>query len=322
MKKPFLLRSFLSIMLLLLASSAFGQQEVCLLEQNHNQRFDLWPTGQQPLSALQGDELPTDSIQRSRIWRCGVPRLYLFQPVSEERSRTAVVIIPGGGYVKQAYEVSGITMAQWLNSIGITAFVLLHRLPNQPELLDPWKATMQDCQRAIRWVRGHAAQYGIDSARIGVMGTSAGAHLSACVSTIQDDWSAIGDSLDSVSFRPDFAILVSPIINEVEPASAGKRMDLCGVSRDDKVWQRLFAIDREVSSANPPTLLIHAADDPAVPVLNSVMMFQALQQSGVSGSSLHIFPQGKHSISLRHQPGITSLWPEIAEQWMYEIGVL
>lgn len=310
---------FLIIFLGLWSSSLMAQHEACLLEQTALGRFDLWPEGQQPSSLLQGQALPSDSIQRSRIWRCGVPRLYLYQPVKEERSQMAVILIPGGGYVKQAYEVSGISLAQWLNSIGITAFVLLHRLPNQPELTDPWRATMQDCQRAVRWVRGHAAEFGLDPNRIGVMGTSAGAHLSACVSTLQEDWAAIGDSLDAVSHRPDFAILVSPIINELEPETAGTRRDLCGVSPDDITWRRLFSIDREVGAHNPPTLLIHAADDPAVPALNSVVMFQALQRAGVKGSSLHLFPQGKHSIALRHQPGTTALWPAIVEGWLQEI---
>ncbi len=284
-------------------------------------RIDLWSTGQQPNSRLQGDALPTDSISRQRIWRCGVPRIYAYLPVKEERSKTAVILIPGGGYIKQAYEVSGVTMAKWLNSIGITAFVLLHRLPNQTELIDPWKAPLQDAQRAIRYVRAHAEEYGIDPNCIGVMGTSAGAHFSACVSTITEDWSAVGDEYDDVPFLPNFAILVSPNINEQENETAGNRMDLCGVSKDDPTWAKLFAIDKSVSSNNPPTLMIHAADDPAVPVLNSVKMFKALKEAGVDKCSLHIFPFGKHSIALRNQPGSTALWPDIAEKWMHEVGV-
>lgn len=313
------MRHILSLLFLFVGLTAFAQ-EACRLEQSACLRYDLWPPGRQPSSLRQGDDLPPDSILRARIWRCGVPRLYLFQPVMEERSQTAVVVIPGGGYVKQAYEVSGITMAQWLNSIGISAFVLLHRLPNQPELTDPWRATMQDCQRAVKWVRGNAAAFGLAADRIGVMGTSAGAHLAACVSTLRDDWAAIGDSLDGVSPRPDFAMLISPIINQIVPETAGRRKDLCGVSPDDDTWRRLFGIDGEVGPHNPPTLLLHAADDPAVPVLNSVRMFEALQRAGVCGCSLHVFPQGKHSISMRNQPGTTALWPVIAEQWMREIN--
>ena len=298
-----------------------AQETSTLMDGAEPTKIDLWSPGQQPNSRLQGDALPEDSISRQRIWRCGVPRIYAYQPVVEERSKTAVILIPGGGYVKQAYEVSGVTLAKWLNSIGITAFVLLHRLPNQPELIDPWKAPLQDAQRAIRYVRAHAEEYDIDPNSIGVMGTSAGGHFSACVSTITDDWSAVGDEYDKVPFLPNFAILVSPIINELESETAGKRLDLCGASKDDPTWSKLFAIDKSVSSSNPPTLMIHAADDSAVPVLNSVKMFEALKRAGVEKCSLHIFPFGKHAIAMRNQPGSTALWPEIAEKWMREIGV-
>lgn len=313
------------LLLLLLALSILtlqAQSEPCSLELQQATRYNLWDTERQPNSRLQGEALPTDSIARQRIWRCGVPRLYAFQPVAAERTSTAVILIPGGGYVKQAYEVSGISLAKWLNTFGVTAFVLLHRLPNQPELIDPWQATMQDCQRAVKWVRSHASDFGIDPEHIGVMGTSAGAHLSACVSTLSEDWAQVGDSLDDVSPRPDFAICISPIINELDLITAGSRKDLCGVNPDNPTWRKLFSIDQSVTRDNPPTLLIHAADDPAVPVLNSVVMYEALQKAGVTNCSLHIFPQGKHAIALRQQPGATSLWPEIAELWMQEIGML
>jgi acetyl esterase/lipase len=314
-------RLLITIFALLACFIMRAQENQTLMDKAEPTRIDLWQTGHQPNSRLQGDALPTDSISRQRIWRCGVPRIYAYQPVVEERSKTAVILIPGGGYIKQAYEVSGVTLAKWLNSIGITAFVLLHRLPNQTELIDPWKAPLQDAQRAIRYVRAHAEEYGIDPNCIGVMGTSAGGHFSACVSTLTEDWSAIGDEYDKVPFLPNFAILVSPIINELESETAGKRLDLCGATMDDPTWSKLFAIDKSVSSANPPTLMIHASDDPAVPVLNSVKMFQALKRAGVEKCSMHIFPFGKHSIAIRHQPGSTALWSEIAEEWMKEIGV-
>ena len=315
------MRRLLTFLIAVLFCTLLNAQEQTSMDNAEPIRIDLWQKEQQPNSRLQGDALPSDSIFNHRIWRCGIPRIYAYQPVAEERSKTAVILIPGGGYIKQAYEVSGISLAKWFNSIGITAFVLLHRLPNQAELIDPWKAPMQDAQRAIRYVRAHAEEYGIDPERIGVMGTSAGGHFSACVSTITEDWSAIGDEYDNVPFLPNFAILVSPIINELESETAGKRLDLCGASKDDPTWSKLFTIDKSVTSANPPTLMIHASDDPAVPVLNSVKMFEALKKAEVEKCSLHIFPFGKHSIALRHQPGSTALWPEIAEEWMKEIGV-
>ncbi len=285
-----------------------------------HQRINLWDTGTAPNSTGGGT---TDSIFNHRIWRTGEPRLYVYQPVKEERTGAAVVIIPGGGYVKQAYEVSGISMAKWFNTFGVTAFILLHRLPNQPDLVDGSIAPTQDAQRAIRLVRARAAEFGIDPQRIGVMGTSAGGHVCACVSTITDDLSAIGDSLDGISFRPDYAILVSPVVSMADSIThRGSRDCLLGSHRGDRAWQERFSMDRQVTPQNPPTLLIHAGDDPAVSVVNSVAMYAALQRCGVVRSSLHVFPFGKHSIALRHQPGSTALWTDIAERWMKETGIL
>ena len=151
-------------------------------------RIDLWTAGNMPNSR---NLTLKDSVRNHRTWQIGMPRMYAFQPCSDNRTKTAIVLIPGGGYAKQAYEAAGITMAQWLNSIGVTAFVLLHRLPTSPDLVEPDKAPMQDAQRAVRYVRAHAAEYGVE--KIGVMGCSAGGHVSACVSTIKDDMSAVGD---------------------------------------------------------------------------------------------------------------------------------
>ena len=283
-------------------------------------RINLWSPGTTPNST--GVSV-SDSIVNHRIWRAGEPRLYVYEPVVEERTGTAVIIIPGGGYVKQAYEVSGISMAKWFNTMGVTAFILLHRLPNQPDLVDGSIAPTQDAQRAIRLVRSRAAEFGIDPNKIGVMGTSAGGHVCACVSTITDDLSAIGDSLDAVSFHPDYAILVSPVISMADSITHRVSRDcLLGPNAKDEAKRLQFSMDRQVSGQNPPTLLIHAADDPAVGVMNSVSMFAALQRHGVKNASLHVFPFGKHSIALRRQPGSTALWTAIAEEWMKETGML
>ena len=280
-------------------------------------RIDLWTAGNMPNSR---NLTLKDSVRNHRTWQIGMPRIYAFQPCSDNRTKTAIVLIPGGGYAKQAYEAAGITMAQWLNSIGITAFVLLHRLPTSPDLVEPEKAPMQDAQRAVRYVRAHAAEYGVE--KIGVMGCSAGGHVSACVSTIKDDMSAVGDSLDGYSFRPDFSILISPVITmREELTNKGSRKALLGDKPNNEMVER-YSMENHVTSENPPTLLIHASDDTAVSPENSVMMYDALIGKGVRQSSIHIFPFGKHSIAMRRQPGTTALWPLIAEGWMEEIGVL
>lgn len=280
-------------------------------------RIDLWTAGNMPNSR---NLTQKDSVRNHRTWQIGMPRMYAFQPCSDNRTKTAIVLIPGGGYAKQAYEAAGITMAQWLNSIGVTAFVLLHRLPTSPDIVEPEKAPMQDAQRAVRYVRAHAAEYGVE--KIGVMGCSAGGHVSACVSTIKDDMSAVGDSLDGYSFRPDFSILISPVITmREELTNKGSRKALLGDKPNNEMVER-YSMENHVTSDNPPTLLIHASNDTAVSPENSVMMYDALIGKGVRQSSIHIFPFGKHSIAMRRQPGTTALWPLIAEGWMEEIGVL
>lgn len=280
-----------------------------------HRRIDLWQGVKMPNS--RGLHI-TDSVSNHRTWRIASPRLYAFQPCADERTNTAVILIPGGGYAKQAYEAAGITMARWLNSIGITAFVLLHRLPNSPDLTNGWEAPVQDAQRAVRYVRANAAEYGVAPDRIGVMGCSAGGHVCACVSTIADDMSLAGDSLDRHSFRPDFAILVSPVIRM---ADGLERHFLCSEAGNEELLAR-YSMDRHVTPANPPTLFIHASDDRTVKPVHSLSMYQALIDKGVTRSSIHIFPFGRHSIAVRRQPGTTALWPEIAERWMEETGFL
>ena len=146
--------------------------------------------------------------------------------------------------------------------------------------------------------------------------------MSACVSTIKDDMSAVGDSLDGYSFRPDFSILISPLITmREELTNKGSRKALLGDKPNNEMVER-YSMENHVTSENPPTLLIHASNDTAVSPENSVMMYDALIGKGVRQSSIHIFPFGKHSIAMRRQPGTTALWPLIAEGWMEEIGVL
>jgi len=257
-----------------------------------------------------------DSIVNNRIWRCEQPRLYAYQPGAEERTKTAMIVIPGGGYIKQAYETAGVSFAKWLNTFGVTAFVLLHRLPNQNDMKDPSIAPVMDAQRAVKWVRAHASEYGIDPDKIGVIGCSAGAHISACVNVTKEDFSKCGDELDNVDHRPNFAILVSPaarISGLSTQASSGGNIQ--------KLMDR-FPIDKLIDNTTAPMLMFHASNDRTVSPLNSIEIYKALLNAGVKKSSVHVFPFGAHSIALRNQPGSTAVWPTIAEAWMREIEVL
>lgn len=258
-----------------------------------------------------------DSIFNNRIWRAEQPRLYEYLPGREESKGTAMIVIPGGGYIKQAYETAGVSFAKWLNTIGVTAFVLLHRLPNQTDMEDPSIAPVMDAQRAVKWVRAHASEYGVDPQRIGVIGCSAGAHISACVNTVKEDYSKCGDELDSVVFRPNFAILVSPAAYIQGLGPTQKNLG----SNIQKLMLR-FPIDSLIDSTTAPMLMFHASNDRTVSPLNSVEIYKALLNAGVKQSSLHVFPYGAHSISLRDQSGSTAFWPQLAEAWMRETGFL
>lgn len=292
--------------------------------------FSCLPIDAQDFIPLWSDTMPNskgievkDSIARERIIQVGTPGVYAFLPSRQENTKTAVLIIPGGGYVRLAHEISGFSLAKWFNSIGVAAFVLQHRFPTSPDVEISWKAPLQDAQRAIRLIRNNAAKWDIDTTAIGVMGSSAGAHLSASLSTILEDWSQVGDGLDRLNYRPNFAILVSPVISMADSiVHKGSRSALLGDLKDDPNARIRFSMDHQVTSSNPPTLLIHASDDKSVSPLNSVAFFQALLNAGVTKSSLHIFPFGRHAISLRRQPGSTACWPMIVEKWMQEVGVL
>ena len=215
---------FVIIMALSLYATTFVSANNYEEDFRGGQRIDLWNVDNMPNSR---NMQLRDSVVNHRTWQIGMPRLYVYQPCSDNRTNTAVILIPGGGYAKQAYEAAGITMAQWLNSIGVTAFVLLHRLPTSPDLIEREKAPLQDAQRAVRYVRAHASEYGVE--KIGVMGCSAGGHLAACVSSIAEDVSNVGDSIDRYSFRPDFSILISPVITMVdELTNKGSRNALLG----------------------------------------------------------------------------------------------
>ena len=308
---------FVIIMALSLYATTFVSANNYEEDFRGGRRIDLWNVDNMPNSR---NMQLRDSVVNHRTWQIGMPRLYVYQPCSDNRTNTAVILIPGGGYAKQAYEAAGITMAQWLNSIGVTAFVLLHRLPTSPDLIEREKAPLQDAQRAVRYVRAHASEYGVE--KIGVMGCSAGGHLAACVSTIAEDVSNVGDSIDGYSFRPDFSILISPVITMVdELTNKGSRNALLGEKPCNDMVDR-YSMEKQVTKDNPPMLFIHASDDRAVSPMNSVMMYSALIDKGVKQSSLHIFPFGKHAIAMRRQPGTTAKWPEIAEGWMKEIGCL
>ncbi|MDD4969525.1 MAG: alpha/beta hydrolase [Paludibacter sp.] len=281
------------------------------------QVISLWEKGKMPNSK----GLPvTDSIANERQYVVASPNIEVYTPSKEENRGFAVLVIPGGGYARLAYVVSGSQIAKYINSIGGTAFVLKYRLPVSPDLKQREIGPLQDGQRAIKMIRSLAARYGYASNKIGVFGTSSGGHLASSLGVYTEDFTEVKDSLYSYSYKPDFLVLLSPVITLADPyAHKGSRENLLGKNASPELVNR-FSTYLQVTPQTPPTLLFHANDDKSVPSLNSVFFYTALREKGVD-ASLHIFPHGAHAINLTKSPGTTALWMPILDCWLREMGI-
>ena len=289
----------------------------CSLNTNAQEFIPLWPESKMPNSkGLKVEEI----IENERITQVDVPGIYTFFPPKEENKSCAVIICPSGGYDHLTYISGGFQLAKWFNTIGVTAFVLKYRLPTSPDLIEPDKAPLQDVQRSMRIIRANAPKWGIQQNKIGVMGTSAGGHLASTLATHCEDVSAICDSLDKISFHPDFLILVSPVTSMGTYTHAGSRNKLLGANPSKELIEK-YSNESHVTPETPPSFIVHAANDKSVNPRNSIMFFEALIEHNVS-ACLHIFPQGAHSISLHNNPGSTKLWPSLCEMWLKETGFI
>ncbi len=261
-----------------------------------------------------------DVDDNGRMRQVGTPGYYVFKPPKEENKGAAVVICPPGGYAHLTYDIAGFQLAKWFNTMGVTAVVLFHRLPHSPDLVQREIGPLQDLQRMMKIVRARAEEWGIDPAKVGVMGCSAGGHLAASIGTTTTDYSRVGDLYDDLPWQSNFTILVSPVITLGEKAHTGSRDNLLGKNASPELIRR-FSCELNVTPQTPPAFLAHANDDPAVPVENSVMFYSALHAQGVN-ASLHVFPYGGHNIALRNNPGSTRLWVLLCEAWLYEMGII
>lgn len=296
----------LFLVLILTISSAFAQEKIM-----------LYPENNMPNS--KGLEV-IDSVARERYFKISKPWIEVFSPSEKENKHAAVLIIPGGGYIKLSHVVSGTQIAKWYNTMGITAFVLYHRLPNSVNLENSTIAPLQDAQRAMRIIRSNAKKWDLNTDMIGVMGFSAGGHLASTLGTNFEDVSDIGDKLSGVAYNPNFMLLVSPVISMTEIGHKGSMLALLGENATPELVYE-YSNQNRVSNKTPPTILFHANNDTGVSPLNSIEFYKALLAKGVS-ASIHIFPEGGHSIALRNNPGSTNSWTQLAEEWLIEMGFL
>ncbi|HEY6504441.1 MAG TPA: alpha/beta hydrolase [Chitinophagaceae bacterium] len=275
----------------------------------------LWPEGKKP--NFNGKKV-TDTLYNERIWRVATPGIYAFVVPKSENKGAAVLICPGGGYERLSHIYNGFNLAKWYNSIGVSAFVLIYRLPHQQDLQQRQLASLQDAQRAMRLIRTNAAQWNIKTDKIGVMGTSAGGHVASTLGTHFEDVSALKDGLDTVRYRPDFMVLLSPVISMGKYAHPGSKRNFIGPDSTKAIIEE-YSNELQVTAAVPATFMIHALNDSTVKVQNSVLFYQALIDKKVN-ASIHIFPQGGHGIRLDDNPGSTDLWMNLLEMWLKEMG--
>ncbi|MFK7771664.1 MAG: alpha/beta hydrolase [Saprospiraceae bacterium] len=223
-----------------------------------------------------------------------IPTLTIFKP--KFPNGKAVIICPGGGYARTAFDKEGTLVAQSLVKDSITAFVLKYRIPQDFTNVDKSLAPLQDAQQAIRWVRQHAKKHQVASNQIGIMGFSAGGHLASSAAT-NFEKNADSNETDTTSFRPDFVILIYPVISfSDELTHLGSRNNLIGENPKD-VNVLLWSNEKQVTSDSPPAFLVHAADDKVVPVGNSLAYYSACIENEVS-VEMHLYPKGGHGFGM------------------------
>jgi len=230
----------------------------------------------------------------------------------------AVVVCPGGGYRNLAMDHEGDQIAKWLNSLGVSAFVLKYRLG--PKYHHP--VELGDAQRALRTVRYKAAEYRVLPGRVGIMGFSAGGHLASTAGTHFDAGNAAAaDPIDRIGSRPDFLVLGYPVISFTTPYThKGSLENLLGANPDPKLVESL-SNELQVTAQTPPTFLFHTTADAAVPVENSVLFYLALRKAGVP-AEMHIYEHGPHGVGLAHTDEALSSWPARLADWLRGRGLL
>ena len=247
----------------------------------------------------------------TRITNVSIPTLTVFKPAKP--NGRAVIVCPGGGYGVLAFDKEGTKVAQELNRWNITAFVLKYRLPDDSSYNDKTMAPLQDAQQAIRYVRSNATALGVNRNAIGIMGFSAGGHLAATAAT-HGSYIADATNKDTTSARPDFAVLVYPVISfDSSITHKGSRNNLLGFNPSPESI-RFFSNELQVDSATPPSFLVHAGDDKAVPVENSIRFYLACKNNNVP-AELHIYPKGGHGFGLYNKT-TTDNWMERLQHWI------
>lgn len=282
-----------------------------------NQVIPLW--NKIPDEIKSADYKEKESITDGKLQsttQVTVPTLSIFIPKNAKPNQTAVIICPGGGYMHLAFDKEGTKVAEWFNSLGIAAFVLKYRLPNDLIMKNKNVGPLQDAQEAVRYVRQNAAKLNIDPNKIGILGFSAGGHLASTLSTHYDD--KVYESAFKVSARPDFSLLIYPVVSmENKITHKGSQTNLLGNNPSQDLID-FYSNEKNVTSKTPPAFLIHATDDTVVIPENSINYYLALKNNGVT-AELHLYEKGGHGFGLGVND-TSKFWTRDCVEWLKANG--
>ena len=293
MKHRFILSALVTICIAMFGRESAAQQPKVEV---------LWPKG---APGANGDE------EKDK------PSITVYLPAAEKANGAAIVVCPGGGYGALAMDHEGKQVAEWLNANGVAAFVLRYRIA-------PYRhpAPIRDAQRAIRTVRTRAAEWKVDPNKIGILGFSAGGHLTSTAATHFDKGNKdAADPIDRASCRPDFAVLVYPVISfTTEYTHKGSMGNLLGFDADEELIESL-SNEKQVTPETPPTFLVHTNEDTGVPPENSVLFYLALRKAKVP-AEMHIYEKGRHGLGLGTSDMPLSTWPQHCITWLRGRGMI
>lgn len=285
--------------------------------QTKNEIIAIWDKIPDEIKAP--DYKENESIKDERVQSTSlvtIPTLSVFLPAVSRPNQAAVLIFPGGGYQHLAIDKEGTKVAEWLNTLGIAAFVVKYRLPSDKIMKNKSVGPLQDAQEAMRYVRQNAAKYNIDVNKIGIIGFSAGGHLASTLATHYDD--KVYETSSKISAKPDFSLLIYPVISMVNTIThKGSQTSLLGNHPSQKTLD-YFSNEKRVTAQTSPTFLAHATDDTVVLPENSINYYLALKNNGVP-AELHIYEKGGHGFGLGVKD-TSKFWTRDCEEWLKSHG--
>lgn len=287
---------------------------------SQNPEIPLWEKVPGAISSVDYKEETTKDKEGNTngISKVSQPTLTVFLADAKIANGTSVIIFPGGGYKHLSINKEGYKVAKWLNTLGISAFVLKYRLPSDLIMKDKSIGPLQDAQQAMRTLRRNAEKWKLDPNKIGIIGFSAGGHLAATLSTQFTE--KLYSPKEDISARPDFSILIYPVISMQEGIThKGSKTNLLGENPNVEMTDK-YSNEKQVTSTTPKTFIVHATDDKAVPVENSINYYLALKQNKIP-VEMHIYENGGHGFGLGVE-GTNKNWSKACENWLIDNGFI